>query len=209
MVKENRVFSLLHKGDWKEDMSDQNWYVYQNSQQLGPFGEEQISQMLSTNMISQEAYLFKTGWKDWRPLEDCREEFPEASEVSLPPDPAKIDERRQAAPRASISGRVIVHNDGQLVIGSGVNISSTGIFVETKDQIFTVGEKLKLSIKADSFTKAFNAVALVVRFNSDPKLPLGYGLRFEDLDAVISKEIQQAVDAENAKNGRDDKQQAQ
>ena len=93
---------------------------------------------------------------------------------------------------------MIVHNNGQLVIGGGVNISSTGIFVETKDQLFTVGERLKLSVRAEAFTKPFNVVAQVVRYNSDPRFPVGYGLRFEDLDDAIGREIQKAVDSANA-----------
>jgi Tfp pilus assembly protein PilZ len=80
-----------------------------------------------------------------------------------------------------------------MIIGSGVNISSTGIFVETKDQLFTVGEKLKLSVRIDGFVKAFNVVARVVRYNSDPRFPVGFGLSFESLDRGITDEIDKMV----------------
>ena len=177
-------------------MTEQIWYVYQNGQQLGPFAGAQIKQMVDSKMIPQDAYLFKVGWKDWRPIEECFEEV--GAETAPPPAAAaKASERRDAAPRATVSGRVVVHNNGQLVIGSGVNISSTGIFVETKDQLFTVGERLKLSVRIDSLGRPFNAVAQVVRYNSDAKFPVGYGLRFEDLDESMAKEIQSAVDAHN------------
>lgn len=177
-------------------MNDQIWYVYQNAQQLGPFTGQQIKQMVDGKMIPQDAYLFKAGWKDWRPIEETLDEIGvEARQPAVPE--AKASERRDAAPRATISGRVVVHNNGQLVIGTGVNISSTGIFVESKDQMFTVGERLKLSVRADAFTRPFNVQAQVVRYNSDPKLPVGYGLKFEDLDETIAKEIQSAVDGQN------------
>ncbi len=181
-------------------MSEQIWYVYQNGQQLGPFAVTQVKQMADTKMIPQDAYLFKVGWKDWRPIEECWDELGDGTaRPSAPPQPTKSQsERRDAAPRATIQGRVIVHNNGQLVIGGGVNISSTGIFVETKDQLFTVGERLKLSVRAEAFTKPFNVVAQVVRYNSDPRFPVGYGLRFEDLDDAIGREIQKAVDSANA-----------
>jgi hypothetical protein len=185
-------------------MSEQIWYVYQNGQQLGPFAGLQIKQMVDSKMIPHDAYLFKVGWKDWRPIEDCNEELGEEIGVDMSASPVQSStaDRREAAPRAGISGRVVVHNNGQLVIGTGVNISSTGIFVETRDQIFTVGEKLKISVRAEGFGKAFNVVAQVVRYNSDPKMPVGYGLRFEDLDDAIAKEIQKAVDNSNrAKSG--------
>lgn len=189
-------------------MSEQTWYVYQNGQQLGPFAAMQIKQMADSKMIPQDAYLFKVGWKDWRPIEDCQTELGEDSGSEAAPAPmhpsvvetrasAPSEKRGDAAPRATIAGRVVVHNNGQLVIGAGVNISASGIFVETRDQIFTVGEKLKLSVRVDSFQKAFNVVAQVVRYNSDPRFPVGYGLKFEDLDQTVAKDIQKAVDAQN------------
>lgn len=170
-------------------MSEQNWFVYQGNQQLGPFSTAQVVQMIDSKMIAQDAYLFKVGWKDWRPQEDCMEEL---GLKSTAPQQSSA-ERRNAAPRATILGRVIVHNNGQLIIGSGVNISATGIFVETNDQIFTVGEKLKLSVRIDGFVKAFNVVARVVRYNSDPRFPVGFGLSFEGLDRGIGDEIEKMV----------------
>jgi len=182
-------------------MNEQLWYVYQNGTQLGPFSSMQLKQMIDTKMIPQDAYLFKVGWKDWRPIEDTLDEL--GLEAAAAP---ASENRRAAAPRATIQGRVVVHNNGQLVIGSGANISATGMFVETKDQIFTVGEKLKLSVRAEGFQKAFNVVAQVVRFNSDPRYPIGYGLKFEDLEHEIAMDIQKAVDAQN--RGRREEQAA-
>jgi hypothetical protein len=184
-------------------MSEQIWYVYQNGQQLGPFAGLQIKQMADSKMIPHDAYLFKVGWKDWRPIEDCGEELGEEIGVELAAAGVQSStaDRREAAPRAGISGRVVVHNNGQLVIGTGVNISSTGIFVETRDQLFTVGEKLKLSVRVEGFAKAFNVVAQVIRYNADPRHPVGYGMCFEDLEDSIAQEIQRAVDHSNRAKG--------
>ncbi len=175
--------------------SEQVWYVYQNSQQLGPFAVNLIKQMVDSKMIPQDAYLFKVGWKDWRPIEECQEDLG-LHQTGGSTGAPKTD-RALGAPRATIKGRVIVHNNGQLVIGVGVNISASGIFVETKDQIFTVGEELKLSVRTDSLSHPFNVVAQVVRYNSDPRYPIGYGLKFEGLDDSVARDIQDAVDAQN------------
>jgi len=177
------------------NMSDQSWYVYQNSQQLGPYTSTQVTQLLANKMIAQEAYLFKVGWKDWRPLEDTYEELGMPNSKG----PATI-QRRTGAPRATVQGRVIVHNDGQLVIGSGVNISSTGIFVESTDEIFTVGESLKLSVRCEGIAKPFNAVAQVIRYNSDTRYAVGYGLKFLNLDDQVEHEIERLVGLQNAKD---------
>jgi hypothetical protein len=175
-------------------MQEQVWYVYQNDQQIGPFALEQVQQMYSTKMLSVEAYIYKAGWKDWRGVEECYEE------IGVP-RPAGMQQttsfKRTGAPRASIAGRVIVHNNGQLVIGSGVNISMTGIFVETTDQIFTVGERLKLTVKCDGLAKPFNVAAQVIRYNSDPRMAIGYGLMFESLDPLIREEIKELVATQN------------
>ena len=172
-------------------MSDLVWYVYQTNQQLGPFTSEQVTQMFRNKMIALDAYLFKVGWKDWRPLEDSSEEL-----GILGLQPATIS-RRVAAPRASINGRVIVHNNGQLVIGSGVNISTMGIFVETSDQIFTVGERLKLSVRCEGVGRPFNTIAQVIRYNTDSRYPVGYGLKFDTLEPQIVQEIKKIVDDQN------------
>lgn len=174
-------------------MSELLWYVYQNGQQMGPLSEQQLTDMVNNTMIAHDSYLFKVGWKDWRPIEDTYEEL-----GIVNPPLAKSPKRRTAAPRATINGRVVVHNNGRLAIGIGVNISSSGIFVESPDRIFSVGEKLKLSVKVKGISKPFNAVAQVIRFNSDARFPVGYGLKFESLEEGIRSEIQRLVDEQNA-----------
>lgn len=187
-------------------MSEQVWYLYQNGQQVGPYDAEQVSQLYTTNMIAKDGYIFKIGWKDWRPIEEGYEALglnnPGKTQLTTEEYNKQLEKRREAAPRASINGRVVVHNNGQLAIGQGVNISVNGIFVETPDQIFTVGETLKLSVRCDGMDKAFNAEAQVIRHNSDTKYPLGYGLKFSKIDAEIQSKIQELV---NAANSRGDK----
>ena len=177
-------------------MSEQIWYVYQDSNQSGPFETEKILQMLDKDMISQNAFLFKAGWKDWRPLADCLEKL---GKTTPPPIPNPVAEpvQQDRSPRATIKGRIIVHNNGQLVIGGGVNISSSGIFIETPDPLFKIGEKLKLTCRVDGFIKAFNVVATVMRYNKDQKYPVGYGMKFDALDKKIANEIQQLIDQSN------------
>ncbi len=172
-------------------MSELFWYIYQQKQQMGPFAQDQIVQLFHNKMIAQDAYLFKVGWKDWLPLEACFGHL----EISSPKTKSNMspDDRIKSAPRATISGRVIVHNNGQLVIGKGINISATGIFIETTEKLFATGELLKLSVKVDGLEAAFNVEAEVIRFNSNPKFPLGYGIRFINLPVEMGKKIENLV----------------
>ena len=68
-------------------MSEQVWYIYQQNQQLGPFGSEQLKQLVDNKMIAQDAYFFKVGWKDWRPVEDCLDEI--GATAVMPPATAQ------------------------------------------------------------------------------------------------------------------------
>ena len=180
-------------------MSEQVWYLYQNGQQIGPFDTQQVSQLITNKMISQEGFIFKVGWKDWRPLEEGLEELgvTPSEGAPTPPDPEAMEKRRANSPRASVKGRVAVHNNGQLTVGHGVNISATGIFVETTEEMFTVGEQLKLSVRCNGLEKAFNAEAVVIRFNNDSRFPVGYGLQFVEIPDKARDDINRLVDELN------------
>lgn len=182
-------------------MSEQVWYLYQNGQQVGPFDDEQVSQLFLNNMIAKDGYIFKIGWKDWRPVEEGYEALgipnPNRSTMSPGEYDAHIEKRQKAAPRASIHGRVVVHNNGQLTIGRGVNISVGGIFVETNQQLFSLGEVLKLSVRCDGLAQAFNVEAIVIRYNIESKFPAGYGLKFCKIDPKIQQQIQTLVNEAN------------
>lgn len=181
-------------------MSEQVWYIYQNGQQIGPFESTQVTQLLSNKMISHDGFIFKVGWKDWRPLQEGLEELGVTGVQAPPPTPGsekKAEKRSDQFPRASIQGRVVVHNNGQLSIGEGVNISATGIFVETKEELFTVGEQLKLSVRCKGLDKAFNAQAIVIRYNNDNRYPVGYGLQYIEIPDKARKDIQRLVEEIN------------
>lgn len=175
-------------------MSEQIWYLYQNGQQLGPFEKAQVVQLHSSKMIAQDAYVFKVGWKEWRPIEEIAAELGIGSGQAMNTSSEALDRRRATAPRATVTGSVIVHNNGQLTIGKGVNISASGMFVESADRIFTVGERLKVTVRCNGLKSPFNAVAEVIRFNGEPPYPVGYGFRFEGLTTEVQTEIQRLVD---------------
>ena len=173
-------------------MSDQIWYVYQDSQQKGPFTKEQILQLVKDGKITKSVYLFRAGWKEWLPFDAC------AQELGLEKDTKLVgEERRKNGPRVAIGGQIIVHNQGDLVIGSGVNISVAGLFVETHQQLFKVGETLRLTCKVDRLAKPFHANAEVMHFNLNKAYPVGFGMRWTQIDPQVSKEVQKLVDQEN------------
>lgn len=184
-------------------MDERVWYIFQNNQQMGPFDGDQIKQLHTNSMINQDGYLFKVGWKDWRPIQDCLGEFG----VDAPSSGGGLSEgelavRRQQAPRATINGRVDVHNDAQFSAGAGVNISATGIFVETTERVFKVGEHLKLTVRVEGIQKPFNVLAKVIRLSEDPRFPIGYGMVFENIPEDIKGQIQELVESQNLERNK-------
>ena len=205
-------------------MSEFSWYVYQSGQQMGPFSDVQVRQLLTIKMISQDAFIFKDGWEDWRSIAEVF-----GADKSPPPMPAppqldadnskrpqrkqqkqvkqakqtkptkqtrqKNQSKQQRMARVGIRGRVIAHNNGRVIISGGINISASGIFVETEvenNQLgFQVGEQIKLTIKADDLSYPFNVVAEMMRFNTDSSNhPTGYGMKFIDLPEEIKADIE-------------------
>ena len=172
-------------------MTEKVWFIYINGESTGPFSQNTVIEILAQTDVAHTGFLFRVGWKEWRPYTDCLEELGVSCDIMPPPPPMPSNLTRP--PRATIKGQIVVHNNGQLIIGAGVNISSTGIFVETKDSIFNVGEVLKLTCRVDGFLKPFNANAEVMRFNNSPKSPSGYGLKFIKLDEVVKQQIESLI----------------
>ena len=193
-------------------MSEFSWYVYQAGQQMGPFSDEQVRQLLTIKMISQDAFIFKDGWEDWRSIKEIFSDTQanQAPSAAAPPpapaggagieQPPPQQQLQQRMTRVGIRGRVVAHNDGRVIISGGINISASGIFVETEVENrtpgFQVGERIKLTIKADDLSYPFNVVAEMMRFNSDSSNhPTGYGMKFIDLPADIKSDIERLASA--------------
>ena len=177
-------------------MNEQHqWYLYHNNNQLGPFGPSHIIQLLDHNIIGLDCWLFKAGWTEWKPLKDHKQELIEDAKKTVSTPSAPVP----AAPRTAIQGRVIFHNHDVLSIGQGVNISSSGIFVEATENPYSEGEKLQLTCQVEGFQQSFHANAYVVRYNEDPRFPKGYGLQFDGIDDQILRQIDLLVEEEKRK----------
>ena len=125
-------------------MTLNTWYIYQNNQQLGPFDQSQIQQLLATKMIAHESHIFKAGWVEWRLVKDCIEEIHGTGQFEVEENSQTGAQVKQTARRVSFGGRVIAHNQKSCVQGNAVNISASGLFVQANEPIFNVGEQLKV-----------------------------------------------------------------
>ncbi len=174
-------------------MIERDWYTYHDQKQTGPIELSAIQGLYYAHELPDEAFVFRTGWKDWRLVADCLNEL-EVIAGGPPPPPTELKELRKRAPRATVSGKVIIHGRDKLEIGKGVNISPSGIFIETDLDLFKVGELVNITCKLKNFENYFRAKVTIIRIS---KTPRGYGMRFEKLDKKITAEIQNLIAIEN------------
>jgi Tfp pilus assembly protein PilZ len=179
--------------------TDKIWFISQGEDQMGPFTKEELFQQIVEKAYDDSIFLFCTGWKDWMPVAEA------LKQVNLPlaieGGKIKLQERRTQGARVEIHGQIIVHNQGDLLIGSGVNLSAAGLFVETDKSLFKVGEVLQLTCKLVDMAHPFQAKAEVVRFNSNHEFPVGFGMRWKEIPGEVVAEIQQLVAKAKANKG--------
>src|SRR5690606_23787092 len=60
------------------------WHVVVDGQQQGPFAPIQITGLLNTGKIDQDAYVWKEGFEGWLPLRDVPELASQVSDASAP-----------------------------------------------------------------------------------------------------------------------------
>ena len=178
-------------------MSNKVWYIHQEDKQMGPFEAETLLQLRDNNIISQNAFVFKAGWADWRPVKTIWVDI-EAQALGKPaavPELA-VEEKsaeRRGEERANVSGRIIAHNGSQVVFASAVNVSENGLYIATNEEVFHVGEEIKITVQIEQLDKSFNATARVAHFNSNPEFIKGYGLIFKDVNRVMTTQIKDLI----------------
>lgn len=167
-------------------MANKEWFVFQDEAQQGPYTLSELRSLCEEGRLSDSAFLFQIGWKNWREISGL------ADELRLKPADSGGEKRAQP-PRASIRGRIFVHNKLELCLSEGVNISSTGIFVETRQHLFKPGEELILTCKIVGLGEPFHVQGLVMRYSENPR---GYGIKFLKLKRELSQRIEDYLTAE-------------
>ena len=81
--------------------------------------------------------------------------------------------RRTRAKRYQLVAKVILHKNERYVMGEGLNISRSGIFVLAARDVFRLNELVRINIRPLGTQTTYKVIARVVRFNGQ-----GYGLEF-------------------------------
>ena len=98
--------------------------------------------------------------------------------VKSQPQPATTEQSQRQHKRLSFSADIQIISDEIIQTGEAKNVSLTGIFVETKEHLFTIGQVVQLSITPKGGTEEFKAVASITHASESPR---GYGMKFNTI----------------------------
>ena len=91
---------------------------------------------------------------------------------------ARIKRKKERQhPRHAFRAQVLIQKNQRFQKGPALNISKSGIFVETAAKLFEVGEAVRLIIKTSSGDR-YKVVARIARYNDAAHAARGYGLEF-------------------------------
>lgn len=173
--------------------AEQTWTVLYNGANYGPYQRKDLLKLILSKQLNTKAQLKRGDWQEFKSILDCLEVLAQdpASQKAL--EAKSRLERRIAAPRATVHGVVHISKDDKAIISIGHNISTTGMFVKTGETTFRIGQTVALTAKIDEIAKPFKATAEIMRFSTNLKFGVGYGMRFVDIDNLTVNEISKVV----------------
>lgn len=173
-------------------MSSAQWFYYSNDKQVGPVSEAELKVAIVDGKINVHDYIYTDGYSDWKMLKEAPE-YSKYCQVGAVPPPPGNSGKLPNRPRAKLQENAIAHNDQSLAKGAILNISTTGVFFETKDNVFKVNEEIKLTLKeGKGLGKPIHLKARVVRHAKDTDKS-GYGLELKDVDDKVIERIDDFV----------------
>lgn len=153
------------------------WFYYASERQVGPMTESDLRGAIAQGLVTSNDYVYREGYKDWVLLK----ELPELA-AGVAPSPA-ASERRGKSNRVPLFELVVAHNDVHVATGFIRNISTTGVFLETKDAVFNLNDEVKLTLKdGKGLGKPMHLKGVVVRQAKDTRYPVGYGVELTGVD---------------------------
>lgn len=166
---------------------DLTWYYYDGVQQFGPMSEEEILGKMVRKEIKESYYVFRAGFENWQLLSQTAELMGKVK-LAVPPPPVQAQGKdKRTAFRGDIDEGVVAHNGAKIASGLLKDISTGGVFLETKQKIFQIGEVVKLIVKeGKNIGKPIHFSCEVVRIDESR----GYGLKFKDVSSDTFKCIE-------------------
>ena len=84
---------------------------------------------------------------------------------------------KRRAKRYGFAAKVLIHKNTRYVMGQGINVSRSGVFVAAARDVFKVNELVRLDIRPQGTQTTYRIIARVARFQEEGERR-GYGLEF-------------------------------
>ena len=180
------------------------FFVFFHKTQYGPFTNQELVHLFEAHKLDSSAYLWQTGWPNWKPAKDVSEfqkyivEKPAKASTSKS-SKSKDDKtkskiilnrrERRITPRKPLIARLFVTNNEDVVIAVCRDISIGGMQVLTDRIPGEIGTKVKLNVTPADSKKVtgFTAEGEIVRKLEDGR---GFSFRFTKLSADAKKTIE-------------------
>ena len=166
------------------------WSILQNNKNYGPYSRSDVLKLILSKQINAQAKIKRSDWEEFKSVIDCLEMIGQPQNYSEKP---KLTERRMAAPRTPIKGIANAFNEQAAIACIASNLSTTGIFLKTGETCFRLGEKIELVAKVEQMSRPFQTRAEVMRFSTNLKYGVGYGLKFLNIENSVITEIRSIV----------------
>lgn len=166
------------------------WYIHSNFIESGPFSKEDVIEIIESNKLANDSYVFREDWKRWAPIIETKEFSKYFSNQKLQNNSTEKIDRHE---RVTVKARVEIFREKHLVLTNTVDISKSGIFIETDRNILKQGEIVRLICRFNNSNDVVEAKAEVMRYIDQPTKVHGYGLRFSEIDTSVLNVIDRLV----------------
>jgi len=165
----------------KEEAPHQMWHYAVDGQSKGPITRVELINELKSLQLKGEILVWTKGMKAWVDIYQFHDLLDEAGL------------NRREHPRASLSGSVIVHREGQPdLIGILKTISTGGFGATQLDKNLAIGQIVSVEIKSESLSSYVMAKA-VVQYVSESGF---FGFQFQGLHQEAKSSILEYIRAE-------------
>lgn len=167
------------------------WFYYARGRQVGPMPLRNIREAIADGSLTPEDYVYRDGFRDWKQVNEVPEILELAkgaaasSDLDSTTDVSQGDnhEERRIEARAAIHELVVAHNDTKIAKGNIVDISATGLFLQTDTMCFSINEEIKVTLKeGKGLGRPLNIRGVIVRQANDSRHGQGYGLEIRNID---------------------------
>lgn len=195
--KTKDLFMSLDKQSEKHKSDDFNkWFVLKSSNQLGPYGYDEILQLINKKEIMDFDFVWNRKMTTWLKISEC----PEFREIKI--NGKAVNPVRRKFDRAEFVSTIIIHNNKKVWKARSFSIGVGGVRIEVENSQFSLGDEIFIHFKADLELPSFNATCEIVNLNNQTQSENSIsvqiiGARFLKVNFVVQKIINDYVNRMN------------